>query len=285
MPELPEVEVLVRHLRPLLLGKRIRDLRVLRERVIRPTAMKALMDALKGARFQNLRRRGKYLVFRLQKNRREFDLLGHLGMTGRMYLMRKGDTLPKHASIVLGLGPENFVFEDTRYFGRFTLDTESVRKLGPEPLAAEFHPEYLARSLRRSIQPIKVKLLDQRLVAGIGNIYASEALFRAGISPRMVARRVTPGQLKRLHRAVRNVLDQAIRFGSTVPLNYAGKNRRKAERLFYFGKEPEAPDFYTERLLVYDRAGRPCTKCGIPIRRITQAARSTFFCPKCQRKG
>ena len=208
-------------------------------------------------------------------------LVGHLGMTGRMYLLPAKTPLPRHAAVVLNLGRENFVFEDTRYFGRLTLDTTALGRLGPEPLDAEFAVAPFARALARSRQAIKVKLLDQSLLAGVGNIYASEALFRAGIAPTLPARRLTRPQVQRLWRAVRAVLREAIACGSTVPLNYAGAGVR--DGLFYFGRAPGAAGFYEERLRVYDRAGRPCPGCGTPIRRRVQAARSTFYCPRCQR--
>ena len=115
----------------------------------------------------------------------------------------------------------------------------------------------------------------------MGNIYASEALFRAGVAPTLPARRLTGAQVKRLWRAVRAVLREAIACGSTVPLNYAGEGAR--DGLFYFGRAPGAPDYYEERLRVYDRAGQPCLACGTAIRRRVQAARSTFYCPHCQR--
>ena len=117
-------------------------------------------------------------------------------MTGRMYLLPAKDRLPKHAAVVLKLGRENFVFEDTRYFGRLTLDSSALARLGPEPLGAEFTAERFAEALGRSRQAIKVKLLDQSLLAGVGNIYASEALFRAGIAPTLPARRLTAGQVQ-----------------------------------------------------------------------------------------
>ena len=207
-------------------------------------------------------------------------------MTGRIFLAAKGRPLPKHTAVVLDLGKENLIFEDTRYFGRLTLDTRALTKLGPEPLDGEFSVETFARGLKRSAQAIKIKLLDQSLVAGIGNIYASEALFFAGISPRLAARRLSLTQVRALRLAVRRILAQAIRCGSSVPLNYGRADG--SDGLFYFGRAPETPDFYEERLQVYDRHGQPCPRCGAPIRRIVQAARSTFYCPQCQssnRKG
>jgi len=282
MPELPEVEVLVRHLRPLLRGKTIRAVQVRRAKVVSPNSPRDLTRMLTGAKFKSVRRRGKYLLFGLRSRplRMEFILLGHLGMTGRMYLARKGGPLPKHAAVVLSLGRGDFIYEDTRYFGRLTLDLSAVEKLGPEPLTGAFQAAAFARQLKKSRQPIKVKLLDQSLVAGVGNIYASEALFRAGISPRRPANRLTLREAEKLRAGIRLVLAEAIRCGSTIPLNFAPG---KTDGLFYFGRAAGGLDYYQERLLVYDRAGQPCARCGSVIRRLVQASRSTFFCPRCQK--
>jgi formamidopyrimidine-DNA glycosylase len=284
MPELPEVEVLVRHLAPLIKNKTIADIEVRRTKVIVPTTEKELKQSLEGAKFIEVTRRGKYLVFSLKSpHLKEFlQLVGHLGMTGRMYLLPKKAPLPKHAGVVLGLGREKFVFEDTRYFGRFTLDTRGLEALGPEPWSPDFTLEYFHQALKRSAQPIKVKLLDQALVAGVGNIYASEALFRAGISPRLVAKKIRPDQARRLRQAIQDVLKQAIELGSTLPLNFAGVGSKNG--LFYYGGTGDSSEFYQERLLVYDRLGQSCGKCGTGIKRLIQAARSTFYCPRCQRE-
>lgn len=260
MPELPEVEVLVRRLRPRVIGQTIKDLSVRRLRVIAPTTEKELSKALKGARFMKLARRAKYLVFTLRRGRTTFTLLGHLGMSGDMFVVAKNDSEPKHAAVVLSFGKEKFIYEDTRYFGRMTLDTTPLEYLGPEPLGKEFTLEGFASSLRKSSQAIKVKLLDQCLVAGLGNIYASEALFRAGVDPRLPARKLNADQVRRLWNAIPEVLSDAIRFGAT------------------------RGDTYIGRLAVYDRDAKPCLVCKTPIRRIVQAARSTYFCPKCQRR-
>lgn len=283
MPELPEVEVLVRHLTPRLIQRTILSVHVRRLRVIAPTSTRKLTHTLRGARFAGLRRRGKYLVFNLRSPNRDtgITLVGHLGMTGRMYLLAYDAPLPKHAAVVLNLDRERFVFEDTRYFGRLTLDVTALEKLGMEPLEAEFTPERFAEALKRSVQPIKVKLLDQSLVAGVGNIYASEALFRAGISPRIPARKLKNGQIESLWHAIREVLREAIERGSSIPLAYSGTGTK--DGLFYFGRAPDAADTYEERFRVYDRAGKPCFECGTTIKRLVQAARSTFFCPECQR--
>lgn len=283
MPELPEVEVLVRHLHPALRGKSVCHVQVRRPKVILPDLSRPFQKRLTGARFESVTRRGKYLLFGFNSLARneQFTLLGHLGMTGRMYLARSTDPLPKHAAVVLELDEGKFVYEDTRYFGRLTLDLSALQKLGPEPLNGDFATTNFARELKRSRQPIKVKLLDQSLIAGVGNIYASEALFRAGISPKVAANRLTSRQVRCLHANIRKVLREAIKCGSTIPLNFAGG--KKSDGLFYFGRTDRAPDYYAERLLVYDRAGHPCPNCKYTIRRIVQASRSTFYCPHCQK--
>jgi formamidopyrimidine-DNA glycosylase len=198
-------------------------------------------------------------------------------MTGRMFLAPKKDRLPLHTAVVFDLGKHNFIFEDPRYFGRMTLDLLPVKKLGPEPWDRNLSPEFLAKSLQRSRQSIKVKLLDQALIAGIGNIYASEALFRARIPPKLAANRLTLAQTKNLLRALRDVLNEAIKFGSTISLKTTNGN---SGALFYFSND--GVSFYEKRLRVYDRFGKPCLNCATKIERITQAARSTYFCPRCQ---
>ena len=286
MPELPEVEVLVRHLRPLLKGKRIHKVQVHRAKVVAPASVRVFARTLQGAEFSGLARRGKYLVFALcssGRTREPLSLVGHLGMTGRMYLAPAGAPRPRHAAVVLCLGGEDFIFEDTRYFGRLTLDGRALQKLGPEPLTAAFSAKGFGQALRRSTQAIKLKLLDQSLVAGVGNIYASEALFRAGISPTLSSRRLTARQVERLWREIRHVLAEAIECGSTVPLNFAGPRGR--DSLFYYGLAPEAEDYYEERLQVYGRAGQACVECGALIKRLVQGARSTYYCPRCQRRS
>jgi formamidopyrimidine-DNA glycosylase len=282
MPELPEVEILARHLRPLLVGRTIRGVDIRRPEVLAPTPVGPFKKLLTGAKFLGLTRRGKYLLFALRARgaRTNFILLGHLGMTGRMFLTAKGGPPTKHAAVILHLGRRDFIYDDMRYFGRFTLDLSPVDRLGPEPLAEGFTAEEFGRELKRSRQAVKVKLLDQSLVAGVGNIYASESLFRAGISPRRAANRLARAEVEKLWRAIREVLGEAIGWGSTVPLNFQAHD---GDGLFYYGSAGGEADFSTERLRVYDRAGQPCLVCETPVKRIVQGARSTFFCPHCQR--
>lgn len=286
MPELPEVEVLVRHLAPALTGRRIRAVEVHRAKTVRPGSPAAFRRAVEGARFTDVERRGKYLVFRLRasRSRAPMVVLGHLGMTGRMYLQPRRAALPRHVAVAMDLDRLRFVFEDTRYFGRLSLETSALEPLGPEPLGPEFTVGAFLAGLRRSRQAIKVRLLDQRVVAGVGNIYASEALFRARIAPQLPSEQLTREQVVRLRAAIRGTLQDAIRFGSTVPLDWPGRGEGGSDSrgLFYYGRAPGAPDVYAERLAVYDRAGQPCRRCGTRIARMLQMGRSTYYCPHCQ---
>lgn len=275
----------MRHLRPLLLGKTITAVHICRERVIRPTTKAHLKRTLSGAKFVALTRRGKFILFQLRHPLRKelFTLVGHLGMTGRMFVQNPNQPLPKHAAVVLKLNRGRFVYEDQRYFGRLTLNQGSIARMGPEPLSKAFIPTKFAAALAGSSRAIKVKLLDQDLVAGVGNIYASEALYRARIAPQLPAGRLKPKQIHVLRNAIRHVLAHAIKFGSTIPLNYGASGAGKSG-LFYYGQPAGSPNYYEERLQVYDRAGLPCGRCRTKIQRIVQAARSTYFCPQCQPK-
>lgn len=279
MPELPEVEILVRHLAPLLPGHRVRAVQVGRPRVTRPDPPDRLVAALTGATFREVTRRGKYLVFSLGRARRAVTVLGHLGMTGRMWLQATGEPLPRHLAAALDLGRQRLVFEDVRFFGRLSLDLAPLDALGPEPLDPAWDGPALAARLGRSSRAIKVCLLDQTVVAGVGNIYASEALHRARIAPARPAARLRPAEHAALARAIHDVLAEAVSGGSTVPLDLRGGT----DGLYYYGRAAEAGPAYGERLAVYDREGAPCSTCGGPIRRTVQAGRSTFHCPRCQR--
>lgn len=280
MPELPEVEVLCRHLAPRARGRKIIDVRVFKPRVIKPLSARTFRAALRGARILTVTRRAKYLCFSLRRKERTFPLLGHLGMTGRMYFLPVGAVLPRHGAVVLRLPQEWLVFEDARQFGRMKLDDTPLAALGPEPFAAAFTVASLRSRLGDSRQPIKVRLLHQTVVAGLGNIYSSEVLFRARIDPRRKTNALANGEIARLHRAIRRVLSEAIARGSTMPLDFSGQAGR--DGLFYFRARADSGGNYEERLQVYDREGQPCTRCRQPIRRVIQAARSTFFCAGCQ---
>jgi len=285
MPELPEVEVLCRHLRGRLPGRRVRGVEILVDRICRPHHPSEFALVLTGRRFLDVQRRAKYLVFVLRAGNPgtpEQALVAHLGMTGRMYLQSGHHPPPRHLVARLTLDRGVLIFEDPRRFGRLALGVLhlSRKALGPEPLDSAWTAKGFALALAGSHRPIKTHLLDQKLVVGLGNIYASEALFRAGIHPAVESGALSLAQVVRLHRAVRSVLRKAIAFGSTLPLDWEGAGSR--DGLFYFGSAPEATSGYEERLRVYGRDGLPCWRCGTAICRMDQAGRSTFYCPECQ---
>jgi formamidopyrimidine-DNA glycosylase len=194
--------------------------------------------------------------------------------------------MPRHAAVVLGMGSRRWMLVDPRQFGRFGLG--KVEGLGPEPMEDSFTAEDLAAGLAGSRQPVKTRLLDQSVVAGIGNIYASESLHRAGIRPARPAKSLKASEVARLHHALRHVLGEAIRLGRSLPLDFAGG----ADGLFYFGsrRDKTASDpsstsgrEATERWSVYDREGEACPRCGARIRRWMLGGRATFECRGCQR--
>ena len=244
MPELPEVEVLVRQLARRLTGATIRS-------VDGPDSKIRLPDKLIGACIKGIKRRGKFIVIELDNGR---FLLAHLRMTGWFEFSQ-----PKKYRLAIVTNKGIAYFEDPRRLGHIqcvsTVELrETMRHLGPEPFADGFDLAALTKTSR----PVKVALLDQRLLAGLGNIYASESLWRARIHPRRKASRLRPAELARLHQAIVLTLRKAIARG---------------DRIF------ESPN----RFAVYERAGQACRRCRTHIRRLIQAQRSTYFCPKCQR--
>jgi formamidopyrimidine-DNA glycosylase len=278
MPELPEVEVLARHLNRQLAGRQVQQVRVLIPKLVRPHRAEELNQCLTGLSFRTVGRRAKFLLFHLTSvDGATVTVLGHLGMTGRMFLQPEEAPMPKHAAVVLKLDRDVMVFEDPRRFGRFHLELSALKALGPEPWDDAFTADELFQRLKRSRQPIKVKLLDQQLVAGVGNIYACEILFRAGISPRVAASGLHRKQVERLHLALRNVLSEAIDTGLKTSLDFAGGT----DGLFYFGSGSETTTS-TERFQVYGRRDQPCFHCGTPVLQFEQAGRSTYACPSCQ---
>lgn len=270
MPELPEVETTVRGLARYLDGERIA-----RVEVRRPDLRRAfppdLVQALTGARVTGLGRRAKYGLIHSDRAR---TLVFHLGMSGRWRI--DPEALGKHDHLVLETGAGHVLaLCDPRRFGSVDLvDTTALEAwppfaaLGPEPLGEGFDPVRLKAALAGRIASIKLMLLDQRIVAGLGNIYVCEALFRARIDPRKRAGAVSLPALKRLVPAVKAVLAEAIEAGGSSLRDYA----QPSGELGYFAK----------RFDVYGREGSPC-RCGGSVRRIVQGGRSTWFCPKCQK--
>jgi formamidopyrimidine-DNA glycosylase len=275
MPELPEVETVRRGLALRISGRRIVRAELRRPDLRRPFPP-MLAERLDGARIGGLARRGKYILIELDDTGL---LLLHLGMSGRITTGGPGEADAKHDHVVLTLDDGTVVrLNDARRFG--TLDylrrgEEASHPLlagmGPEPLEPGFDGAYLGRALAGKMTPIKAALLDQRVVAGLGNIYVCEALYRAGLSPRRLAATVTGGRAARLATAIRDVLAEAIEAGGSSLRDYVQTNGELG--------------YFQHRWAVYGREGEPCPGCTCAegVRRISQAGRSTFFCAKKQR--
>lgn len=283
MPELPEVEILVRYLRPRLSGREVRVVSVLRAKAVRPWAPGRFVSAMVGMRVGGVERRGKYLRFGLVdvSGREGAVLLGHLGMTGRMWVQPAGGKAGPHVSVVFGLGEEDWVFEDVRQFGGFRVGDEALAGLGPEPLGEGFTSEYLMGRLAGVTRGIKPWLMDQGVVAGLGNIYASEALHVAGIAPDRRSGDLREDEVGRLHAAIREVLRVAIERGDSLELGFAGDGIR--DGLFYYGRPAGSASAEVTEFRVYDRAGEACPRCGAAIVRSVQVGRATYHCRRCQR--
>lgn len=270
MPELPEVETTRRGVRAALRGQLITGFE-LREHRLRWPVSRALARELPGQRVREVRRRAKYLLIELDRG----TLIAHLGMSGSLRIVPGGTAwLPHdHYEIALDSG-RALRFNDPRRFGSLHWTTDNplghplLAGLGPEPLGRDFDGDYLADRARGRRVAVKQFLLDQRIVVGVGNIYASEALFRAGIHPRRAAGRVSRERYHRLAAAVREVLEEAIRQGGTTLRDYVSPDG--------------TPGYFRQKLFVYERAGEPCRRCHAAIRRLAQGQRSTYFCPVCQ---
>ncbi len=269
MPELPEVETVRRSLLPIV-GARIVAVEV-RELRLRRAVAGDFERRLTGRVIRAIERRGKYLLFHLSGDE---ALLAHLGMSGALLLQPTGTMPQLHDHVCLRLSDGMQVtFNDPRRFGLMLVGRpDAFRELGnigPDPLSDGFSVGDLAALACGRKKPVKNLLMDQRALGGIGNIYANEILFRAGIRPGRQARRLTRREIERLFAATRAVLRSAIRLGGSSISDY----RDGAGR----------PGYFQLRLKVYDRAGQPCVRCRAPIRRAVYAGRSSFYCPTCQR--
>jgi formamidopyrimidine-DNA glycosylase len=265
MPELPEVQTVVDTLSPLLVGRRIKAIVHLRADIVTPSDVN-LSALLTGRRVISIARRAKRIVFHLDDDSRWFI---HLGMTGRLTMERANAPTLKHTHMVLDCGAgRQLRFVDPRRFGGvFWLGSDDREEsLGPEPLAlraAEF-----VRRLRNTRRSIKAALLDQKFIAGIGNIYADEALFEARIHPLAMTDRIMPQEARRLNQSIKRVLKRAIKHRGSSFRDYVDANGQRGS--------------FHKLHRVYDRAGEKCVRCGTTIERIIVAQRSTCFCPRCQ---
>jgi formamidopyrimidine-DNA glycosylase len=282
MPELPEVETLCRGLKSHLEGAIIERV-ICRRKDLRFPLPKAFSVRLSGARITKVDRRAKYLLFHLSNS---LIVLSHLGMSGRfrieeaLSIKRPGafyDTSPEktlHDHVIIDLNRQRrLVYNDTRRFGFMELlkKSELARRfldIGCEPLSKNFTAKKLREVFQHKKMPIKAALLDQKLIAGIGNIYACEALFEAGISPFKAASNLSSKECEKLKTAIQAVLKQAIRHGGSTLRDFHNENSQSGT--------------FQNEFKVYDRKGLPCPSCKTPVERIIQSGRSSFYCPLCQ---
>ena len=274
MPELPEVEVVRLGLSPHVAGRRVLEVICCHQKLRLPVPKKKLGRWVVGAKVAALERRAKYLLFHMDNGAL---LVFHLGMTGKLGLFSKALACQKHDHLRLQLDTGNEIrFNDTRRFGSvqvFTREeltkTDPFAELGPEPFWQEFSPAYLVERAAKRTQPVKNFLMDNRVVVGIGNIYANETLFAAGISPVTPAKSLTRTQWKKIVSESRQVLNKAIACGGTTISDFVNPDGQQG----YFQCE----------LQVYGRGGEPCKRCKTAIIRTVMAGRATYHCPKCQR--
>jgi formamidopyrimidine-DNA glycosylase len=244
---------------------------IIRDRRLRWPIAAKLEATVRNQLIRSVDRRAKYLIIQLESG----SLIVHLGMSGSLRLVG-GGTPPKahdHWDLILDNG-RTLRFHDPRRFGSLHWtqgDPDQhplLKKLAPEPLSAAFNGEYLFRMTRKRIVAIKQLIMNSQLVVGVGNIYASEALFRAGISPRRAARRITNAEARKLARAIKSVLKAAIKIGGTTLRDYVNAEG--------------TPGYFAQKLFVYERAGEKCRVCKTRVRQFTQGARSTYWCSNCQ---
>lgn len=275
MPELPEVEVVRRSLAPRLVGETVARVEARAPALREPLDRAALARDLEGRRVSEVRRRAKYLLVEVDGGA---TLALHLGMSGRLTVAEADDASPPalHEHLVLHLASgRRLRFVDPRRFGAaFTLPTAAVdddphfARLGVEPLGDGFDGARLAAAARRRRGPVKPFLMDAGVVVGVGNIYASEALWAAGVHPKRSVKRISPARWRRIADAVRETLLRAIAQGGSSISDFVDGEGRAG--------------YFQVTFAVYDREGLPCPRCGTPVRRIVQAGRSTYYCPGCQ---
>lgn len=272
MPELPEVETTRRGLAPHLIGRRIGQVTVRDSRLRWPVAA-GLAHDLRGQRIHDLRRRAKYLIIDLDRG----ALIVHLGMSGALSMVAATAQAGKHDHLDMAIeGGQVLRLTDPRRFGSVHLVAGDpaqhvlLASLGPEPLSADFTAERLHEVSRGRRASIKETLMNARVVAGVGNIYANEALFRSRIDPRSPAGRISLRRCANLVQAVRETLLAAIEAG--------GSSLRD------WHQADGSPGYFQQQYFVYDRRGKPCRHCGTPVRAIRQGQRATFYCPRCQRR-
>jgi formamidopyrimidine-DNA glycosylase len=273
MPELPEVETIRRALARKITGQAILSVEIRKEKLLRGRPSREMKQGLEGRTITAVGRRAKFLLLRLDQN----VLVVHLGMTGQVLLGCGPEESPvdKHVHMVLTLSDRTLIyFRDPRQFGRLLLLSPEQEKhffadYGPEPLEPSFTGEAFYHSLHRRRAAIKAVLLNQKVIAGLGNIYVDESLFRAGIRPSRLSHHITHAQAEVLRRSIQAVLKEAVHFQGTSISDYCDPDSK--------------PGRFQLRLNVYGREGEPCQVCGTPIRKAVLVQRGTHWCPKCQK--
>lgn len=271
MPELPEVETICRGIAPYVLGKTVKDV-IIRDRRLRWPVPGLLRSKLTGKSIHKVSRRAKYIIFHTSQG----CMLIHLGMSGSLRIITSNQAPEKHdhVDIVFASG-KCLRFRDPRRFGSIhwtnddPLQHKLLRHLGPEPLGDELNGDYLFKKSGRRTQLVKTFIMDSHIVAGVGNIYANEALFAAGIHPKRKAGNISKPRYEKLAAAIKHVLWQALAKGGTT--------------LRDFVNGEGAPGYFRTELKVYDRAGEPCLTCKTPVKVDRRGQRSAFYCPVCQR--
>lgn len=274
MPELPEVETVRRSLEMALPGRTITAIRVREPRLRFPVDEERLNTLILNHKVKKLTRRAKYVIAHFNGGN---CLIMHLGMTGQLLVLPPSHPLNKHDHVIFTLDNHmELRFRDPRRFGSIAAveearlhEHDSLKHLGPEPLSDEFTPGYLYKRSRKSKKPVKNFVMDQQVIVGVGNIYASESLFLAGIHPLRAAGRISLARWQKLHAAIRQVLQEAIVQGGTT--------------LSDFRDSDGTSGYFQTMLRAYGRKGEPCFTCQTPIRSQVVAGRSTFYCPKCQK--
>lgn len=270
MPELPEVETTRRGLAPHLIGRTVTRLDI-RQPQLRWPIPRALREKLPGQRIDAIERRAKYLLVHTKAG----SALLHLGMSGSLRILAGATPAGPHDHVDWQLDSGRILrFTDPRRFGSQLWQPAGtvhplLAGLGPEPLSAAFDGTYLWKMSRGRAAPVKTFLMDQAIVVGVGNIYAAEALFAAGIHPKRAAGSVSPPRYQRLAGEVRRILEYAITRGGTTLRDFLSPDGE--------------PGYFEQELFVYGRAGEPCRVCATPIRSVRIGQRSTFYCPHCQR--
>lgn len=271
MPELPEVETIRRGITPYVTDRVITRV-VVRDARLRWPVDKKLPQQLQGRRILSTDRRGKYLLLRLDN---QDQLIVHLGMSGRLFVLKQGHPLRKHDHVDIELSDGSLLrYQDPRRFGAVLLwrHTDATHELlahmGPEPFTPEFNGDYLFDLSRGRSAAVKNFVMDGRVVVGAGNIYAAESLFRARIRPSRAAGKVTRAEYRVLAGHIRTVLEEAVEQGGTTLRDFANAEGH--------------PGYFQQKLFVYGREGEPCLVCGAPIRRVIIGQRSSFYCKDCQ---